>query len=89
METILSISVDGITKKYNFELRYSSPRNIATLRWNQIENPFSIINEAATVTDMSAVWNGQDTVLNNFYGLSTNHYSKTLLIQGIYRDRGH
>ena len=28
---------------------------------------------------MSAVWNGQDTVLNNFYGLSTNPYSKTLL----------
>jgi hypothetical protein len=57
-------------EKYNFELRYTSSSDTATLRWTQIENPLSTRYQAPTVSNIYATWNEQDTVLHNFHGLS-------------------
>ena len=58
-------------EKYNFELRYTSSSDTATVRWTQIENPFSI-SAYPTVSNMYATWNGQDIVTHNFWGLSVS-----------------
>jgi hypothetical protein len=69
-------------KKYNFELRYASSSDNSVVTWTQTENPFSIYDSTATVTNLSVTLNEENYTYKNdnlFTGLSVSSSSSTLL----------